>query len=131
MGAYCTRTYIRRHEARTGEVMTVKRLFDYHEAALFGDNEEIACISHKGCRLEIVGTAESPHQEVNLLLPGQVVDYTRSFFFGDRLELPSGTKVRFWQLVGFRFQLASPPGSPPPVEEAIVRRAGRDKAVVT
>jgi hypothetical protein len=28
--------------------MNIGRLFHYHRVALFGDNKEIACISHKG-----------------------------------------------------------------------------------
>src|SRR5881409_1753268 len=62
-------------------------------AIIFGDRKEIACIPHAGCRLEIVATPASPHRKVNLLLPGQVIRYTHSFFLGDRFELPSGTKV--------------------------------------
>jgi hypothetical protein len=93
--------------------MEVRRLYPYHDAAVFGDNEELACIPHRGCRLEIVAAPETPHGEVNLLLPGQVVGYTRSFFFGDRFELPSGKKVGLYQLVGFKLQLAPPRTAPP------------------
>src|SRR5207245_9197425 len=93
MGAYCMLASIRRHPARPGEIMEVRRLFTYYDAAVFGDRDEIACIPHKGCLLEIVAAGEAAHPEVNRLLPGHVIRYTRSFFFGDRFELPSGTRV--------------------------------------
>lgn len=109
MGAYCTLDYIRHHPAGLGEIMEVRRLFTYYDAAVFGDRNEIACIPHRGCLLEIVAAGEATHPEVNRLLPGQVIRYTRSFFFGDRFELPSGTRVRLPELVGFKLQIA-PPG---------------------
>ncbi len=86
------RALIPRHPARVGEIMQV-RWFDYYGAMLFGDRHEIACIPHGGCYLEILGTGETSHREVNLLLPGHVIRYTRSFLFGDRFELPSGARV--------------------------------------
>lgn len=126
MGAYCRRAYIRRHAARVGEIMEVRRFSSYYyDVALFGDQQEIACIPHKGCSLEIVATAETSDGEVNMLLPGQAIWYTRSFFFGDRLELPSGRKVGFETLVGFKLQLAPRMTVPPPVEETVVERAMR------
>jgi hypothetical protein len=128
MGAYCTLGYIRRHAARLGEIIEVKRLSTYYDdAAVFGDRGEIACIPHKGCLLEIVAAGEAAHPEVNQLLPGQVIRYTRSFFFGDRFELPSGTRVGLAQLVGFKLQLAPPRTAPLPEEGAIVRRVARAK----
>jgi hypothetical protein len=57
---------------------------------------------------------------VNRLLPGQVIRYTPSFFFGDRFKLPSGKKVRLSQLVGFRLQLVPPQAVAVPDEDAIV-----------
>jgi len=131
MGAYCTLDSIRRHPARLGEILEVRRLFTYYDAAVFGDRDEIACIPHKGCLLEIVAAGEAAHPEVNRLLPGHVIRYTRSFFFGDRFELPSGTRVRLAQLVGFKLQLAPPRTAPLPEEEAIVQRATRGKPGVT
>jgi len=80
------------HTAGAGEIMEIL-WSDYYGAVLFGEGREIACIPHKGCRLEVVATAPTSHREVNFLLPGQVIRYTRSFFFVDRFELPSGTKV--------------------------------------
>jgi hypothetical protein len=62
---------------------------------------------------------------VNQLLPGQVIRYTRSFFFGDRFKLPSGKKVGLSQLIGFKLQLAPPRTAPPPEEAAIVEWAMR------
>jgi hypothetical protein len=67
------------------------------------------------------GDTPSPHRKVNLLLPGQVIRYTHSFFLGDRFELPGGTKVSLWHLVGFKLQLASSVVLPP-LEDAAVRR---------
>ncbi len=121
MGTYCTRALIPRHPAQVGEIMDV-RWVGYDGAVLFGDKREIACIPHKGCRLEIVATAATSHREVNLLLPGHVIRYTRSFLFGDRFELSSGTKVGLHDLLGFKLQLAPRTTPPPPVEEVIVRR---------
>ena len=131
MGAYCTLDSIRRHPARLGEILEVRRLFTYYDAAVFGDRDEIACIPHKGCLLEIVAAGEAAHPEVNRLLPGHVIRYTRSFFFGDRFELPSGTRVGLARLVGFKLQLAPPRTAPLPEEEAIVQRATRGKPGVT
>jgi hypothetical protein len=119
MGAYCTLN-IRRHPASFGEIMEVRSLSPYDDAALFGDRKEIACIPHKGCLLEIVAVGETTHREVNRLLPGQVIRYRPSFFFGDRFKLPSGKKVGLSQLVGFRLQLVPPQAVPVPDEDAIV-----------
>ncbi len=127
MGAYCTRALIPRHAAKVDEVMEVL-WSDDHGAALFGDRREIACIPHRGCRLEVVATAETAHHEVNLLLPGQVLPYRRTFFVLDRLELPSGTKVGLWQFVGFKLRLAPRVTLPPPTEDLIAKQA-RDKLV--
>ncbi len=127
MGAYCLHALIPSHAARAGEIMEVL-WSDYYGAALFGDRREIACIPHKGCRLEILATAPTSHRELNLLLPGQILRYKRSFFLGDRFELPSGTKVGLRHLVGFKLQLAPETASVPPVEELIVERARRARA---
>jgi hypothetical protein len=127
MGAYCVLYYTRRHAARMGEIMEVRRSYPYHHVAVFGDNEELACIPHRGCRLEIVAAPETSHGEVNLLLPGQVVRYARSFFFGDRLELPSGKKVGLDQLVGFKLQLAPSRTATPLEEETVAKTVRADK----
>ena len=127
MGAYCTLDSIRRHPARLGEIMEVRRLSTYYDVAVFGDRGEIACIPHKGCLLEVVASGEATHPEVNRLLPGQVIRYTRSFFFFDRFELPSGTKVGLPQLVGFKLQLAPPRSAPLPEEDVVVRGVMREK----
>jgi hypothetical protein len=133
MGAYCTLDYTRRHPAKMGEILEVRRFHPYyHYVAVFGDNKEIACIPHRGCSLEIVAVPGTSHGAVNLLLPGQVLRYTRSFFFGDRLELPSGKKVGFDQLVGFKLQLAPRMAAAPPDEETISKSvpAGRPDGVI-
>jgi hypothetical protein len=92
---------------------------------LIGDKKEIACIPHKGCRLEIAATAATSHRDVNLLLPGHVIRYKRSFLFGDRFELPSGAKAGLEDLLGFKLQLAPSTTPPPPTEEVIALRRTR------
>src|SRR6266478_7063201 len=126
MGAYCHLEKMPSHTVSVGEIMEV-RWSDYHGAIIFGDREEVACIPHTGCRLEIVATPPSSHRKVNLLLPGQVIRYTHSFFLGDRFELPGGTKVSLRFLVGFKLRLASRVALPPP-EGAIVRRRPVEQA---
>jgi hypothetical protein len=108
-----------------GEILEV-RWVDYHGAIIFGDRKEIACIAHAGCRLEIAATPASPHRKVELLLPGQVIRYTHSFFLGDRFALPSGRKVSLRHLVGFKLQLASSL-APPPLEDVVVRRRADER----
>jgi len=125
MGAYC-RVPIPRHAAKEGETMEVM-WSDYYGAALFGDCMEIACIPHKGCRLEIVAAAETSHREVDLLLPGQVLQYKRSFFLFDRLVLPSGTKAGLGHFVGFKLRLASDVVESPPTEEIVVKRVREEQ----
>lgn len=123
MGVYCLRALIRHHTAQVGEIMAV-RWSDYYGAAIFGDGQEIACIPHSGCWLEILGTAETSHGKVNQLLPGQVIRYTRSFLLGDRFELPGGARVGLWHLVGFRLQLVQDPVRTIPVEEDLIVSKG-------
>ncbi len=127
MGAYCIRPLIPRHTAQVGEVLKVL-WSDYYGAAMFGDGQEIACIPHTGCWLEIMGTAETLHRKVTRLLPGQVVHYTHSFLLGDRFELPGGTRVGLRHLVGFKLQLIPYPMYPIPTEGDLVERKGRDLA---
>ena len=43
-----------------------------------------------------------------------------------RVELPSGTTVGLWHLVGFKLQLAHCPLQLSPVEDALVERKGRE-----
>jgi len=45
-----------------------------------------------------------------------------------RVELPSGTTVGLWHLVGFKLQLAHCPLQLSPVEDALVERRARDLA---
>ena len=118
---------IPRHAAQVGEIMEVSWI-DRARPALLGDRREIACIPHQGCRLEIAATAATPHREVNLLVPGAVIRYKRSFLFGDRFELPSGATVRLADLLGFKLQLAPTAPHPAPIEEDIVRRLTRRAA---
>jgi len=114
MGMYCLRALIPVHTAGAGEIMEIL-WSDYYGAVLFGEGREIACIPHKGCRLEVVATAPTSHREVNFLLPGQVIRYTRSFFFVDRFGLPSGTKVG----------LFAPSMPLAPIEDLMVGRPAR------
>src|SRR5262249_24923445 len=97
-------------------------------AALFGDGQEIACIPHTGCRLEIVATAEAAHHGVNLLLPGHVLRYRSSLFLPDRLTLPSGKKAWLGHFVGFKLQLAPTVTAPPPREEDLLLQLGRSES---
>ena len=126
MGAYCLLESVPSHRASVGEILEV-RWFDYYGAVIFGDRNEIACIPHEGCRLEITATAPSPHRKAELLLPGQVIRYIHSSFLGDRFVLPNGSKVNLRHLVGFKLQLASSP-APPPLEEVVVRRRPDERA---
>jgi len=121
MGAYCLLDSIASHPARVGEILEVI-WFDYYGPVIFGDRSEIACIPHTGCRLEIVAVPPSPHPKVDLLLPGQIVRYSHSFFLGDRFELPGGGRVGLRHLVGFKLQLASGVAVLPR-QGAIVRRS--------
>src|SRR3989442_15432188 len=54
----------------------------------------------------------------------------RSFFFGDRFELPSGVTVGLAEFVGFKLELAPSAAPVPPAEELILERArhGQDGA---
>lgn len=122
MGAYCTLVRMPRHDARSGEIMEV-RWISPTDVVLIGDHGELACIPHRGCALEIVATVESRHPRARLLLPGQVLRYRRSFFLGDRVELPDGSRLGLLELAGFKLQLASP--AAPPSEEGILQRSGR------
>ena len=120
MGAYC-RVPLPRHAAREGETFEVL-WSDYYGAALFGDRDEIACVPHKGCRLEIVAAAATSDHEVDLLVPGQVLRYERSYILLDRLVLPNGKKVSLGHFVGFKLRLAPVVTAAPPSEEMLIRR---------
>jgi hypothetical protein len=129
MGAYRRWVPISHHTVKVDEVMKVL-WSDYYGAALFGDENEIACLPHKGCRLEIVAAAESSHHEANLILPGQVVRYQGSFILLGRFEFPSGIIVGLWHLIGFKLRLARDTIGPVPSEDAILDRArGRPERV--
>src|SRR5262245_19447680 len=127
MGAYCLLESVPSHRASVGEILEV-RWVDYYGAIVFGDRNEIACIPHEGCRLEIIATAPSPHRKVELLLPGQVIRYMHSFLLGDRFVLPDSRKVKLHHLVGFRLQLTSRPAAPPPQEDVVVTRRADEQA---
>ena len=73
MGAYCLLGLIPSHPARVGEIMKVL-WSSYHEALIFGDRREIACIPHTGCRLEIVATPHlAPQGQLSLARTGHPV----------------------------------------------------------
>lgn len=112
---------LRRHTAKIDEIMQVL-WSDFYGAALFGDEGEIASLPHRGCRLEVVRAVESAQRQVNLLLPGQVLRYKGSFCFLDRFELPSGTTVGLWHLVGFKLRLLSDTTTRVPAEDVISDR---------
>jgi hypothetical protein len=120
MGAYCLLESVPSHRASVGEILEVRKV-DHYGAVIFGDRNEIACVPHEGCRLEITPTGPGPHRKAELLLPGQVIRYMQSFFLGDRFVLPNGRKVKLQHLVGFKLQLASRP-VPPPLEDVVIRR---------
>ena len=120
MGAYCLLESVPSHRASVGEILEVRKV-DHYGAVIFGDRNEIACVPHEGCRLEIIATGPSPHRKAEMLLPGQVIRYMQSFFLGDRFVLPNGRKVKLQHLVGFKLQLASRP-VPPPLEDVVIRR---------
>ncbi len=113
-----------RHAAKLDEIIKVL-WSDYYGAALFGNDEEIVWLPYKGCRLEIVAAPESSHHDVSVVLPGQVVRYKGSFCFLDRFELPSGTTVGLWHLVGFKLRLLSDTIAPVPSEDAILGLGAR------
>ena len=119
MGAYCLLESVPSHRASVGEILEVRRV-DHYGAVIFGDRNEIACIPHEGCRLEITATGPSPHRKAELLLPGQVIQYMQSFFLGDRFMLPNGRKVKLQHLVGFKLQLVSRPVTLP-LEDVVIR----------
>src|SRR5262245_3903497 len=127
MGAYCVLAQLPHHRARVGEILEVL-WSGYYVAALFGDEQEIACIPHSGCRLEIIATAETAHRGVNLLLPGQVLSYRHSLLLPDRLTLPSGAKAWLGHFVGFKLQLTPNMMAPPPREEDLIRRLRRPQS---
>ena len=120
MGAYCLLESVPSHRASVGEILEVRKV-DHYGAVIFGDRNEIACVPHEGCRLEITAIGQSPHRKAELLLPGQVIRYMQSFFLGDRFVLPNGRKVKLQHLVGFELQLASRPVAPP-LEDVVMRR---------
>ena len=123
MRAYWRWVPLPRHLANVDEIMDVL-WSDYYGAALLGEAGEVADLPHKGCRLEVVATAESSHRRgVNLVLPGEIIHYKGSFCFLDRFELPSGTTVGLWHLVGFKLRLAPDTIAPVPSEDAILDRA--------
>ena len=121
MGGYC-RVPLTRHTAIEGETLEVM-WSDYYGAALFGDRREIACVPHRGCRLEIVATAPTGHREISLLLPGQVLQYKRAFYFLDELVLPNGRRASLGRFVGFKLRLSPTVAPTLPAEELVVRRA--------
>lgn len=110
------------HTAQCDEIMVVL-WSDYYGAAMVGDEGEIARPPHKGCRLEVLATAASSRQEVNQVLPGQVIRYKGSSRFLDRFELPSGTTVGLWHLVGFKLRLLPDAITPVPSENAAINVA--------
>ena len=127
MGAYCTLDSIRRHPARLGEIMEVRRISTYYDVAVFGDRGEIACIPHKGCLLEVVASGEATHPEVNQL-PARAGDPVHAIVLllrpvraSERHQ--SGTRATC------RLQAAAraPRRAPLPEEDAVVRRVMREK----
>src|SRR5712692_19610 len=109
-----------RREARRDHAGSLVRLL---RCGIVRRRRRARSLPHKRCRLEIVASAESRHREANLVLPGQVLRYAGSLCFLDRFELPSGTRVGLWHLVGFKLRLVSDTTGPVPSEDAILSRA--------
>jgi len=99
---------------------------------LIGDNEEVACIPHQGCKLEIQATAKSPHREADRLLPGQAISYIQVrfgwFIRRELFLLPDAREVKLSQLTGFKLRLLPDVWAPPPVEEPVLPRRERVSA---
>jgi hypothetical protein len=109
------------HVAVVDEIMQVL-WSEHYGAALFGDDGEVAWLPYRGCRLEVVSTAETSHEKVNLLLPGQTILYRGRSWFLHRFQLPGRTTVGLWHLVDFRLRLASDTVRWIPSEDAILDR---------
>ena len=120
-------TGYRYHDARVGEEMLVTGNA-YGQMTLRGDRNEVACIPHRGCRLETVKVAPSINPEVKRLLPLEVITFIQvrflRIFRRDLFLLPNGREVTLKDLEGFKFKLMPLEVSRPPREEDILRRAG-------
>lgn len=123
----------RHHKAGVGEIMTVTGVEDLvAPMVLIGDKDEVACIPHQGCKLEIQATAKSSHPEADRLLPGQVISYIQVrlgwFVRRDLFLLPTAREVQLSQLAGFKLTLLPDVSAPPPAEEEILPRRERMSA---
>lgn len=81
------------HDAQEGEVITVRKLPN-GGTAMYGRNNEVACIRKNGCRLETLAAAATSHPAVNRLLPGETVSFRKR-----RAETP------WWQQKPAKFEL--------------------------
>jgi len=110
------------HTAGAGEIMEVLWSDYYGLSCSVKAGRSLASAQRMSARNRVDGTDFAPRG--HFLLRGQVIRYTRSFFFVDRFELPSGTKLGLWHLVGFKLQLA--PSMPlAPAEDLTVGRPAR------
>jgi hypothetical protein len=112
---------LQHHVAVVDEILHVL-WSDHYGAGLFGDDGDVASLPHRRCRLEVVATAGTSHEQVNLLLPGQTIVYMGRAWFLDRFQLPGGTTVGLWHLVGFKLRLASDTMPWVPSEDVILDR---------
>src|SRR2546428_5271587 len=123
MGAYCLLGVIPSHTVSIGEIMEVL-WSDYHGAIIFGDREEVACIPHAGCRLEIVAT---PPPALTARSTFSCRDRSSDTRTRSSSAIGSSCRVSLRHLVGFKLQLASSVALPPR-EDAVVRRRLMERA---
>lgn len=128
-------TGYRFHQARVGEEVCV-RGNAYGRMILRGHRDEVACVPHQGCRLEVLAVAPSKNPEVQQLLPLDTITYIQARFLRifrrDLFLLPTGREVKLKDLEGSKLRLLPPEISRPPREEDILRRTkARGKVPVT
>ena len=128
-------TGYRYHKARVGEEVRVAS-DGFGRMMLMGDQTEVACIPHQGCRLEVLEVAPSRNPEVQQLLPLDAITYIQvrhlRVLKRDLFLLPSGREVKLKDLEGFKLKLMPPEISRPPREEDILRRAkARQEVLIT
>ena len=113
------------HKAEVGEIMVVVR--EFSRMRMVGNRDEIACIPHEGCRLEIQETAASTDPQVKQLLPLDEITYIQvrflKVFRRDLFLLSNGREVELWKLEGFKLRLMSPEIPRPPREEDVLKQA--------
>ncbi len=128
-------TNYRFHDARVGEAMRVTGNA-YGDMVLRGDRDEVACVPHRGCRLELLEVAPSNNPEVQKLLPLDFITFIQVRFLyifrRDLFLLPNGREVKLKDLEGSTLKLMPLGIDRPPREEDILQRArAREEVLVT